>query len=144
MIRRPPRSTLFPYTTLFRSMDDVDSPDLYFYSQPAVAKIVDRELKAFSGQTEPQALSTKYDLMESDKGKTFTYTVTTRFTVILDPSRYPRSELTASPDSILGDISNVPAVPRPFYAVRFETVRPGTCILQDRDFRVTIRIVELP
>src|SRR3712207_5720475 len=24
MIRRPPRSTLFPYTTLFRSADDVD------------------------------------------------------------------------------------------------------------------------
>src|SRR3712207_7780753 len=24
MIRRPPRSTLFPYTTLFRSLDDVD------------------------------------------------------------------------------------------------------------------------
>src|SRR5690348_17988284 len=24
MIRRPPRSTLFPYTTLFRSRDDVD------------------------------------------------------------------------------------------------------------------------
>src|SRR2546429_5505771 len=25
MIRRPPRSTLFPYTTLFRSLDDVRS-----------------------------------------------------------------------------------------------------------------------
>src|SRR3712207_8314604 len=25
MIRRPPRSTLFPYTTLFRSMDDINS-----------------------------------------------------------------------------------------------------------------------
>src|SRR2546426_7166769 len=25
MIRRPPRSTLFPYTTLFRSRDDSDS-----------------------------------------------------------------------------------------------------------------------
>src|SRR5256885_9834115 len=25
MIRRPPRSTLFPYTTLFRSVDDLDS-----------------------------------------------------------------------------------------------------------------------
>src|SRR2546429_8623130 len=25
MIRRPPRSTLFPYTTLFRSRDEVDS-----------------------------------------------------------------------------------------------------------------------
>src|SRR5436309_7658125 len=24
MIRRPPRSTLFPYTTLFRSVDDVE------------------------------------------------------------------------------------------------------------------------
>src|SRR5258706_2107504 len=24
MIRRPPRSTLFPYTTLFRSLDEVD------------------------------------------------------------------------------------------------------------------------
>src|SRR2546427_2235756 len=26
MIRRPPRSTLFPYTTLFRSMDDRVEP----------------------------------------------------------------------------------------------------------------------
>src|SRR5256885_11275563 len=26
MIRRPPRSTLFPYTTLFRSHDTVESP----------------------------------------------------------------------------------------------------------------------
>src|SRR5690348_18209111 len=26
MIRRPPRSTLFPYTTLFRSRVEVDSP----------------------------------------------------------------------------------------------------------------------
>src|SRR3712207_8366307 len=29
MIRRPPRSTLFPYTTLFRSgLDDVETPPL--------------------------------------------------------------------------------------------------------------------
>src|SRR5258708_24266898 len=26
MIRRPPRSTLFPYTTLFRSLDALDYP----------------------------------------------------------------------------------------------------------------------
>ena len=69
--------------------------------------------------------------------------MTTRFTVILDPSRYPPSELVAVPDSLLGKVSNVPAVPRPFYAVRFETVRPGECILHDRDFRVTIHVVEL-
>src|SRR3712207_8621113 len=32
MIRRPPRSTLFPYTTLFRSgycMNAIDNPNLY-------------------------------------------------------------------------------------------------------------------
>src|SRR5258708_35108593 len=29
MIRRPPRSTLFPYTTLFRSKLDVYYPDTY-------------------------------------------------------------------------------------------------------------------
>src|SRR2546422_1595746 len=34
MIRRPPRSTLFPYTTLFRSLI-VDAPELYSGSIPA-------------------------------------------------------------------------------------------------------------
>src|SRR2546430_14127095 len=29
MIRRPPRSTLFPYTTLFRSYDDARGHDLH-------------------------------------------------------------------------------------------------------------------
>src|SRR3712207_9347704 len=27
MIRRPPRSTLFPYTTLFRSLPDIHAPE---------------------------------------------------------------------------------------------------------------------
>src|SRR5690348_17981007 len=30
MIRRPPRSTLFPYTTLFRSVGDVAVPQIHF------------------------------------------------------------------------------------------------------------------
>src|SRR2546430_9648082 len=29
MIRRPPRSTLFPYTTLFRSLDQFDQHDMW-------------------------------------------------------------------------------------------------------------------
>src|SRR2546429_5044369 len=29
MIRRPPRSTLFPYTTLFRSLFDMNAPGPY-------------------------------------------------------------------------------------------------------------------
>src|SRR5436309_15796164 len=39
MIRRPPRSTLFPYTTLFRSsLDDLDAVD-----RPAVHRVVQLE-----------------------------------------------------------------------------------------------------
>src|SRR3712207_8532198 len=30
MIRRPPRSTLFPYTTLFRSREKLELPKIYF------------------------------------------------------------------------------------------------------------------
>src|SRR2546430_17210559 len=30
MIRRPPRSTLFPYTTLFRSHTDIDGDRIYY------------------------------------------------------------------------------------------------------------------
>src|SRR5437667_3616388 len=35
MIRRPPRSTLFPYTTLFRSPDDVDETSMAAALSPA-------------------------------------------------------------------------------------------------------------
>src|SRR5260370_32791790 len=39
MIRRPPRSTLFPYTTLFRSHSTMMSPTLATYSlSPCTAK----------------------------------------------------------------------------------------------------------
>src|SRR5437016_5657001 len=34
MIRRPPRSTLFPYTTLFRACALVGDPDLLFLDEP--------------------------------------------------------------------------------------------------------------
>src|SRR3989442_8299691 len=33
MIRRPPRSTLFPYTTLFRSLDSGDRAAAMFYAE---------------------------------------------------------------------------------------------------------------
>src|SRR2546430_9372521 len=34
MIRRPPRSTLFPYTTLFRSNNEIDAEDLNVLPSP--------------------------------------------------------------------------------------------------------------
>src|SRR3712207_8148710 len=39
MIRRPPRSTLFPYTTLFRSVDDFVRPELSGTLQPRVGQV---------------------------------------------------------------------------------------------------------
>src|SRR5260221_8453528 len=41
MIRRPPRSTLFPYTTLFRSSDDVFAEVLLELPQPAASSSVE-------------------------------------------------------------------------------------------------------
>src|SRR3989442_9889929 len=40
MIRRPPRSTLFPYTTLFRSIWAVAGTALLFYTSPILTLVV--------------------------------------------------------------------------------------------------------
>src|SRR3712207_8635199 len=42
MIRRPPRSTLFPYTTLFRSLLAAGKASLRYYaeSRPVIAEVV--------------------------------------------------------------------------------------------------------
>src|SRR5256885_11857368 len=44
MIRRPPRSTLFPYTTLFRSPDDIESIELV--KGPAAATLYGADASA--------------------------------------------------------------------------------------------------
>ena len=87
-------------------------------------------------------LSLQYEIRREDSGRTFVYSVTTRFTLVLDSARYPRAELRVEPDSIVGSVSSEPAVAPPFYAARYEAVRAGTCRLLDRDFQVTIHVVE--
>src|SRR2546422_7168693 len=44
MIRRPPRSTLFPYTTLFRSLDRL----LAMTQEPALLEAIDRVASALT------------------------------------------------------------------------------------------------
>src|SRR3712207_8206137 len=61
MIRRPPRSTLFPYTTLFRSITGAGSgigrsAALIFAQEGARVVVADRDVKA--GQETCCALST--------------------------------------------------------------------------------------
>src|SRR3712207_8157519 len=48
MIRRPPRSTLFPYTTLFRS-GRVTPEILEWYALRAVAEWLGHELEVYAG-----------------------------------------------------------------------------------------------
>src|SRR5258708_15158332 len=50
MIRRPPRSTLFPYTTLFRSMSAIQLPLAYIASDPMfVTKLGGSQIPAILG-----------------------------------------------------------------------------------------------
>src|SRR3712207_8898263 len=58
MIRRPPRSTLFPYTTLFRSAAEQRAADPRFHKEPwelqdGISAVATRHLQ---GQTDMDAL----------------------------------------------------------------------------------------
>src|SRR5260221_3099858 len=61
MIRRPPRSTLFPYTTLFRSGDQrpVPRPGPWRRAEPAVAGRVDPAGQRAAGRAEQDRKSTR-------------------------------------------------------------------------------------
>src|SRR3989475_12482887 len=54
MIRRPPRSTLFPYTTLFRSLRDPLGPETHFASESFIDEI------AHAAGVDPVAFRLKY------------------------------------------------------------------------------------
>ena len=84
-----------------------------------------------------------FEIREQDNGRTFTYSETSRFTVVLDSTKYPPEELKCSPDDVTGRISNSPAVSPPLYAATFEAVSGGQCVLQDRGFKVNIVVVGL-
>src|SRR5690554_7360188 len=45
MIRRPPRSTLFPYTTLFRS-ESVNKIGIFFFTAPSASKLANFSARA--------------------------------------------------------------------------------------------------
>lgn len=79
----------------------------------------------------------RYELAQDDNGRTFTYPITSRFTVILDGAAYPMPPACV-PAGVVGTISNVPAVPAPLAAARFEAVTPGTCVLTAGHWEATI------
>jgi hypothetical protein len=80
-------------------------------------------------------LSQIYTITEADKGKVFTYTITTRFTLALDDIKYPSSKTICVPEMIFGAIAGTSS---------YEIYKTGKCQLQNGDFQVTIIGVPLP
>jgi hypothetical protein len=83
-------------------------------------------------------LTQVYEITESDNGKTFTYTLTSRFTVVLDNAKHPLSQLKCEPDAIYGYVSNGSSGDASKYPIRYEITRTGKCQMRNGDFQVTI------
>src|SRR5256884_9915292 len=66
MIRRPPRSTLFPYTTLFRSLVSIDDFDttLYFLDEKEVEYLKGEAEREYQQDLRRNVLSMLFDLLE--------------------------------------------------------------------------------
>lgn len=80
------------------------------------------------------------DITAKDNGKTFSYIVTQRFSVELDKNLYPISSLKCNPDGTIGQVSNLSINGPDNYPIGFQALKPGTCILKNGDFSVTIRV----
>ncbi|HET9250952.1 MAG TPA: hypothetical protein VFP58_02395 [Candidatus Eisenbacteria bacterium] len=85
---------------------------------------------------------TPLEIREDGNGLTYTYPVSTRFTLFLDERRNPGHTLMIEPEGIIGRIASVPSVDPPLYAVRFEAARPGRATIRSRGFVITVVVTE--
>lgn len=96
--------------------------------------------------TVPWTPSPSDGITAGDSGKTVEISVTSRVSIVLNSTEYPAAGLSedCDPKGTLGKISNVPSVPQPYYAVRYEGVQPGKCKITNGQFEVTITVVRAP
>jgi hypothetical protein len=90
--------------------------------------------------TDSGVASSPSRLTEEDSGKTFTYTITSRFMLFLDDKKYPLENLTCTPDGLIGYVSNGSLNGPDNYPIMFEAVQTGECLLQNGDFQVHIAV----
>ena len=83
--------------------------------------------------------------MEQDSGRTVVFTVTSRFGITLNPQKYPEKnvQVSCTPPRTIVSISNLPSVPPPFYAVRYQGIQPDLCTIKNGTFLLTVRIIPL-
>ena len=86
------------------------------------------------------------EITAADDGKTFTISITGRFLLILDKTDYPPGslELKCTPDGVLGRVTNIPALPEPYYATHLEGVAQGECEIRNGSFEVHIKVTNTP
>lgn len=86
------------------------------------------------------------EIVADDSGNTYEIWITSRVAIILDRTVYPPENLTetCTQEGVLGRVSNLPEVPPPYYAVRYEGVKVGECLIRDGSFQVTIKVAEHP
>lgn len=124
------------YSQIFLVLALVTIAALLIWQYPYYKELFVHELKPT--QT-AGPITDQYTITAQDNGKTFSYVMTSRFTLILDKTAYPPEKITWSPDIVLGRISDVPAPENPNDALtRIEAVQPGTAVIRDNDFSVTI------
>ena len=86
------------------------------------------------------------EVTAADSGKSFNLGITSRMSIILEESLYPQANLKMTCDApqVLGQVSNIPAVPAGYYVMRYEGVGLGTCNITNGSFDVTITVKAHP
>lgn len=86
------------------------------------------------------------DILAADTGRSFDIWITSRIEIVLEASQYPKANLqiACTPEIVIGQVSNIPAVPANFYVIRYEGVQLGTCKVRNGSFEVTINVVQHP
>src|SRR3712207_9216570 len=124
MIRRPPRSTLFPYTTLFRSLDRV----LYFAS--SIVTWVDREERANDIDLLRSRVEEEIQQLEEDRDEEVDQAQavrTKRESVIRGES---------SPDELTEEYADIPEEEREAAIARVRTEEKGATELGRKSTRL--------
>jgi hypothetical protein len=116
-------------------------PPRYNYAFPTGYKDVEEILKGHPLQAFDLGTG-DYEITKKDIGTTFSYSVTTRFSVILDGTTHPAADTRAIPSKLLGKVSNLPEVTPPLEVVRFEALAPGTCTINNGDFSVIVVVLD--
>jgi hypothetical protein len=134
----PSPTPYFPYPPPERPKSTVAAP-LYVPTIPPLNTLTPQEMA-----TEIAWMKEGATITTESNGKTFTFTLTSRFAIFLDDEKYPLSQLRCEPEPVFGYISNGSFRGFKLYPVEYEAAKIGECVLRNGDFSATIIVIPLP